>query len=232
MQRLEYRPRMQRPVCALLLAISAGGLAVACGGLEDERPLCTEEEPNDPSCGRPLTLEMVTLQVFAPSCGLTQCHSRFHQAGGLSFENPHDTRLSLLTPGGRSGPLIRFTNEQYDPLDPARSNLIKWLLPLNEVNEEVGRMPFDSPLPNIDIQLLEVWLRKAPEDENMVPIESGGLARGAQCNPDLYNGLACNDDEVVRCNEDFSFGEPQESCDGRGCRLRASGESYVAECAP
>lgn len=219
---------MQRPVCALLLAISATGLVVAsCGTLEDERPLC--ETVGDSSCGRPLTVEFLTLQIFAPSCGQTQCHSKFHQAGKLVFDNPHDVRRSLLTPG--SGPLIKFTSEQFDPLDTASSSFIQWLSPLNKVNEAVGRMPFDSPLPAIDMQLLQVWMREPPLDANGNAIESGASARGAQCDPDLYEGFACNGDDRVRCNDDFNFGEPEETC-ANGCRITAVGNDLVAECVP
>jgi hypothetical protein len=207
---------MQRPVCALLLAIITGGVGVAaCGTLEDEGPLCLEE---DASCvpGRPLTVEYLTLQIFEPSCGQTQCHSTFHQAGNLAFDNPLAVRRSLLTPN--SGPLLKFTGEQFDPLDTASSNLIRWLSPLNTVNEAVGRMPFDAPLPAIDMQLLQVWMREAPEDASGNALEFGASARGAQCDPDLYDGLACNADELVRCNDDFNFGEPVESC-AKGCRI-------------
>lgn len=207
---------MQRPVCALLLAITAGGVvSAACGSLEDERPLCTKDS-DESECGRPLTVEYLTLAILAPSCGQTQCHSKFRQAGGLVFDNPHDARKSMLTPG--SGPLLQFTSEQFDPLDSGRSNLIQWLLPLNSVNKDTGRMPFDAALPSIDIQLLQVWIRQAPEDETETPIESGASARGAQCDPDLYDGLACNGDDLVRCNDDFNFGEPVMTCTTE-CRI-------------
>src|SRR5687767_3761465 len=119
---------MQRPVCALLLLVAVSSVVIAaCGTVEDEGTVCTEE--GDDSCGRPLDLEYMTAAILAPSCGLAQCHSTFHQAGGLAFDDPDNARVSLLTPD--SGPLLQFTSDRYDPerTDGQVANLIAWVLP-------------------------------------------------------------------------------------------------------
>jgi hypothetical protein len=78
-------------------------------------------------------------------------------------------------------------------------------------------MPFDSPLPAIDMQLLQVWLREPPVDANGM-FEAGAAARGAQCDPALYDGLACDQDDLVRCNDDFNFGDLPRRC-AKGCQI-------------
>lgn len=225
---------MQRPVCALLLLVAASSVGLAaCGTVEDEGAICTEE--GDETCGRPLDLEYMTAAIFAPSCGIAQCHSTFHQAGGLAFDDPHNARVSLLVPGADA--LLQFDSDRYDPLaTDGTPKLIKWLLPLNEVNQDVGRMPFDSPLPNRDIKLLETWIRAPFTDADGVA-RAGGSAKGAQCNPNLFNGEACKltpngmggfDADKVRCTSDFNFGEVIESCET--CEMNAN--TLVLTCTP
>jgi hypothetical protein len=209
---------MQRPVCALLLLLAVSGTVIAaCGTVEDESLVCTKED--DPSCGRHLDLDYVTAAIFAPSCGQAQCHSSFHQAGGRAFDTPKAVRETLLRP---DKPLLHFDRDQYDPLLELReegevSDLVKWVLPLNDVNDEVGRMPFDSPLPTRDIELLKIWIR-APVVLTDGTRRAGGKAEGAQCNPANYGGLACDDRDIVMCRPDFMFGEPVESCT-KGCLI-------------
>lgn len=223
---------MQRPVCALLL------LAAGCAEITSEGELCTaaESAANDPKCGRPLDLAYLTAAIFAPSCGQTQCHSKFHQAGKLVFDNPHDAALSLLTPG--SGPLLRFDGIRQDPtrfIDNEVPFLLRWLteeFPVNETREDDeppnSRMPFDAPLAEADIELISVWIReslptKNPGD-NREPRVGGG-ARGAQCNPDAYEGYACTYDSFrgvfqrVKCNADFNFDEVDVQDCPTDCKL-------------
>lgn len=194
---------MSRRVCALLLGASLSGVVVAACG--------TVESDNDPD-GRPLELEYIVGAIFAPSCGQTQCHSKFKQAGGLVFDSPDDARASLLAPA--SGPLLRFDSEQDDRvrLDGIKPNLLVWLTEIDPFGQGTGRMPFDGPLPQQDLNLLSAWIREP------TPERPGASAKGAQCNPALYDGFACNFDERVRCTEDYNFGEPEETCPG-GCQV-------------
>ena len=231
---------MQRHVCALLLCITGGALGVAaCGELRDEGAYCTNAElkRGDPKCGRPLEVEYLTAAIFAPSCGQAQCHSKFRQAGNRIFDNPDDVRKTLLSPEGGT-PLLQFTSDAYDPdREPGEvSNLIAWMLPLNQVNAAVGRMPFDAPLPERDLDLLKVWIRNPIDsvDKSGSPITlPGGTAHGAQCDPSLYDGFACNKHELVKCQADFNFGETDTSCsEAKGCQITEVSGRMVARCAP
>src|ERR1043165_2838698 len=69
---------------------------------------------------RPLELPYLTQAVFAPSCGVAQCHSTFKQEAPNVFDTPEGTRASLV-----NNALIRSDPGQYDPDDPTNSFLIQ-----------------------------------------------------------------------------------------------------------
>lgn len=177
---------MQRLVDRLLLATCATS-AVACGGVEED--------------DRPLELEYLTVSILAPTCGATQCHSTFRQAANTVFDTPEAARESLVNSG-----LIRFDFSQYDPAEPSRANLIQWITEIDPFGAGIGRMPFDAPMPNKDVELLIEWIREPG------PGRTGGLAFGAQCNPDANEGMACNNTEIRRCDDDWNFGELVMTC--------------------
>lgn len=169
-----YRPRMHRLVIAPLLLIAA------CGTSEDDRPL---------------ELEYLTAAIFAPSCGATQCHSTFAQAGLVVLDTPENVRRTLI-----GGGLVQFDSGQYDPDNPDNASLIVWITQIDPFGRGIGRMPFDAPIPNKDVELLREWISvQAP---------------GAQCNPELNNGMACNNKEIVQCNADWTFGARVQVCPG------------------
>jgi len=149
---------------------------------------------------RPLELGYLTQAIFAPSCGTTQCHSTFRQAGNgvaLVLDNPEGARKSLVDTG-----LLTFDSGQYDPADANNADLIVWITQIDPMGAGIGRMPFDAPLPNKDVYLIREWI------ENEAP--------GAQCDPELNGGMSCNDKAVVRCTADWNFGERVMLCNG-GC---------------
>jgi hypothetical protein len=165
---------MHRLVIAPLL------LAAACGTNQDDRPL---------------ELDYLTAAIFEPSCGTTQCHSSYVQAGGLVLDTPAHVRRTLI-----GGGLIQFDSGQYDPDSPRNAGLITWITQIDPFGRGIGRMPFDAPIPNKDVALLEEWISvQAP---------------GAQCNPNLNEGRACNNKEVVQCNADWTFGPRITICTG------------------
>jgi hypothetical protein len=153
-------------------------LFAACGDAQDDRPL---------------ELDYLTQQVFAPTCGATTCHSSFKQAGNVVFDTPDATRRSLI-----DGGLIRFNSDKYDPDDPNQADLIIWITQIDPFGEGIGRMPFDYPMPNKDVQLLSDWI--------------AAQAPGAQCNPEENAGKACNNKEVVECTADWTFGPRVQLC--------------------
>jgi hypothetical protein len=171
----------------LAFALVVAG-AVGCGVEKDDRPL---------------ELEYLTQAIFAPTCGATQCHSTFKQANNVVFDNPESARSTLV-----NGGLIRYDGAKFDPEEPEEADLIVWITELDPFGAGIGRMPFDAPLPNKDVQLLMEWIRDPATDPDNV----GGLGRGAQCDPSNNNGRACRNREIVECGDDWNFGEVIETC--------------------
>ena len=155
--------------CALLL------LAASCGTTDN----------------RPLTVQAVTAMVLAPTCAAATCHSQFANNFGDVFDTVESTRSSLIDNG-----LILFDSPSYDPANPGNSQLIIWLTQNDPFGRGIGRMPWDAPMPNEDIQYLENWIAAG--------------APGAQCDP--ARGMACNDKQLVKCNSDWNFGATVMTC--------------------
>jgi hypothetical protein len=204
---------MHRPVRALLLVLLIGG--------------CNEVTSDlDPADGRPLDLVGVTFAVFQPSCGQAQCHSKFHGAGGLVFDNPEDVRHSLHLPSGEYQ-LLRFDSDRDDrewsgfTSDQEMPKLMTWLTATDPFGRGIGRMPFDAPLAERDLELLVGWIR-SPQ------FGVGAEAMGAQCDPDLYNGLACNGSDLYTCTPDGNWGEMQRTCNT--CTIAEAGDKFVLQC--
>lgn len=169
-----YRARMQRLGWMPLL------VCAACGTAEDDRPL---------------ELPYLTQAIFEPSCGVTNCHSSFVSAGGVVLDTPETVRRTLV-----GGGLVQFDSQQYDPDNPENASLIIWITQIDPFGRGIGRMPFDAPIPNRDVELLIEWI--------------SAQAPGAQCNPEINDGFACNNKEVVQCNADWTFGEFVQLCTG------------------
>lgn len=108
-----------RTLCtALAIALLAG-----CGTTPDERPA---------------TLEVVTLEVLAPTCGQVQCHSTTTRTEGYAFDTIDAARESLRDMGVRA----KRGGELYDVLTA----------------DGEDRMPPDSPLNDQDIALIMTWI--------------------------------------------------------------------------
>jgi hypothetical protein len=106
----------------LATALLASVLAAGCGTTDD----------------RPATLEVVSLQILAPTCGTPQCHSTTTRIQGLAFDTLDAARGSLLelgVRGGQGGELLGV---------------------LREDGEE--RMPPDMPMFDEDVALIEKWI--------------------------------------------------------------------------
>lgn len=162
-------------------------LVAACGTTTDDRPR---------------TIDYVTEAILAPTCGAANCHSSFAQQGGDVFDTVEAARRSLVVNG-----LISFDSVTidgvpmgYDPADPDNSQLIIWLTQTDPFNRGIGRMPFDAPMPNADVNLLKLYIKEG--------------APGAQCNPDTNGGKACNNHTVFTCTKDWTFGDQVTVCPG------------------
>lgn len=108
-----------RPVwTCLALALAAG-----CGTSPDDRPA---------------TLEVISLEILAPTCGQVQCHSTTSKINGYAFDTLDAAKVALKR-------LVNTTG--------GRSKLIEVL---GDGSEE--RMPPDAPLPEEDIALIQKWI--------------------------------------------------------------------------
>jgi hypothetical protein len=93
---------------------------------------CSQTE-ND----RPLTVEYLTEAILQPSCSQYVCHSSFSRANGYVFDTIEESRKSLKT--------IVTAGDPDSFL-------------LQVLTRTVKRMPYDSPLPNKDIELIQDWV--------------------------------------------------------------------------
>lgn len=87
---------------------------------------------------RPATLEVVTLEVLAPTCGQAQCHSTSTHLEGLALDTVDNTRASA--------PRL-FMDEHGQPL----------LFEVLTTDDAEKRMPADSPMADDDIALIRRW---------------------------------------------------------------------------
>lgn len=91
------------------------------------------------ACGtsdeRPATLEVVSLEILAPSCGAVQCHSTTTKLEGLAFdtlEAAKDALNELDVRAGDGGELIEVIDDNV--------------------------MPPDSPMFDNDVALIKKWI--------------------------------------------------------------------------
>jgi hypothetical protein len=91
------------------------------------------------ACGttddRPATVEVVSLEILAPTCGSVQCHSTTTRLEGLAFDTLDEAKASmrrLEVRAGDGGELLKVIEE--------------------------NEMPPDSPMLENDIHLIEEWI--------------------------------------------------------------------------
>ena len=166
---------------ALVLALLA-----ACGTTKDDRPR---------------TIGYITEAILAPTCGGAECHSTFTQNRGDIFDTVAGARASLVHN------LLSFDSTQYDPANPDNSGLIIWITQTDPLGLGIGRMPYDAPMPNADVNFLKEYIREE--------------APGAQCDP--ANMYSCNNFELETCGDDWNFKDQVIDCAGTGNGSGCSG---------
>ncbi len=91
------------------------------------------------ACGttddRPATVEVVSLEILAPSCGAVQCHSTTTRLEGLAFDTLDEAKASMRRLDVRAGD---------------GGELLEVILE--------NEMPPDSPMFENDIHLIEAWI--------------------------------------------------------------------------
>lgn len=166
---------MHRPALALVVL-------AACGTDEDLRPL---------------TVQYATEAILGPTCGAAQCHSSFTQAKGDVFDTVEGARHSLVDNGLIQLDSARYSATEPTKIDVANEPLIVWISAIDPFRRGIGRMPYDAPMPNTDINYLKKF------------IQAG--APGAACDPDL-SATACNNTNLMTCTADWSFGALIHAC--------------------
>ena len=97
---------------------------------------------------RPQTVEYITMAILAPACANAQCHSAFAQVKGYAFDTVEHAKAGyniLVVPGD------------------ADSSLLYQVLIREAVDGELPRMPYDTTMPNADIELIQAWIDNGAE---------------------------------------------------------------------
>jgi hypothetical protein len=195
-------------------------LAAACGTTDDDRPR---------------DAQYITEAILAPTCGSVECHSTFAQSNGVVLDTYDAMRNTMV-----NHPLISLSSDEYDPTDPNDAILITWLTQTDPFGRGIGRMPYDAPMPNADIDLLKAWitgpvtvtadtcvkgttacpaLDETCADDNTCVLYQEP-AKGAECDPSMTAGMACNGIDLWTCKSDWNFGELVQTCPS-DCQLGA-----------
>lgn len=153
-------------------------VAGACGSATDDRPA---------------TLEYITETILAPSCATAECHSEFKREVGDRFDTPDAARQTIVE-NGLAVPA--------DMADPGASYLVQTLtvgsISVIDSSEGLIRMPYDSPLPDADIELIKAWIMLGVPGAQCVPNGQGqGCAThtGATGSA-VYDVVECGDGNI------------------------------------
>ncbi len=175
----------------------------------------------------------ITEAVLAPTCGRAECHSTFVQSKGDVFDTLVGMRRSIV-----DNSLVELDSVQFDPADPSNAALIQWVTKIDPFQLGIGRMPYDSVMPDSDVQLLEKWITgpttvrldepgcsttiACTEPGDACDLATGQCsntvftnpAAGAQCDPDVNRGMTCKGVDLYTCTPDWNFGTFVQTCDG------------------
>ncbi len=94
---------------------------------------------------RPATWSYLHTAVIAPNCATSSCHSALVETAGIALDDREDSYTQLID------------RQFVVPGDPASA-----LIPLLE-GAERPRMPPDAPLPQADIDLIQIWIEQGAQ---------------------------------------------------------------------
>ena len=201
---------MYRPATPWLLWLAwlAWLALAACGTTVDDRPA---------------TLPYITETLLTPTCSAATCHAAFVKPRADVFDSVSAARKSLHDNGlvsigdtfvtGAGG----FPKYPLDEAAPHEAALITWITQNNPFMQNIGRMPYDAPMPDEDVKFLEHWISIG--------------APGAQCVPEY--GDTCILKELVSCRPDGNYGGLIADCQALGMKCKPSPDnSQPAVCGP
>jgi len=172
------------------------------------------------ACGvsdnRPKNLESITASILRPQCAAAPCHSAFRQWVGDEYDTVATARTTLygfsLVPvdvGGSCGPYPAACDT-----DLIRTLTVGLTSYVDATRGKI-RMPYDAPLANGDLALIQDWLADGWDATNS---ETHGLGPlGVQCDPTL-GATSCSPDNtaVYGCTSDGNL-NPFVSLCPNGC---------------
>jgi hypothetical protein len=166
----------------------------ACGGVDD----------------RPKNLEYITGAILIPTCSAAQCHSQFRQWAGDEFDTTTAARRSLID--------YRHVIPQNSCLPYPQVcdatliiSVTKGLQSVVDPSYGIVRMPYDAPLPNVDVALIQDWIAEGVDKTNTTTNGEGPI--GAQCVPEENSGNACAlDGNVHACTPEGNIGGLVKAC--------------------
>jgi len=95
---------------------------------------------NQTDNNRPATLEYITEAILQPSCSQATCHSSYRREKGYAFDTVEEARKSI-------------TDHSLVAAGDSSASLL-----YNVLIRSVKRMPYDSPLPDKDVELIKQWI--------------------------------------------------------------------------
>jgi len=106
---------------------------------------------NQTDNNRPATLEYITEAILQPSCSQSTCHSSYRREKGYAFDTVEEARKSI-------------TDHSLVAAGDSSASLL-----YNVLVRSVKRMPYDSPLPDKDVELIKKWI-----DDGAPGLDDGG----------------------------------------------------------
>ncbi|HET9621409.1 MAG TPA: hypothetical protein VFP84_08595 [Kofleriaceae bacterium] len=165
--------------------------------------LCTS------ACGsatddRPATLDYITETILAPTCASAECHSEFTQEVGDRFDTVSAARFSIVR-----NALVQFPTDVTDPRDSLLVRALRVGVPsILEPGSGNVRMPYDAPMPEADILLIERWISDGAREAQCVPnAQSRGCSFTIEGPAVRYHVIECNNGNIGPVIEDCAAGE-------------------------
>jgi hypothetical protein len=190
----------------VLIGALLGGAAGACGVTDD----------------RPPTLEYITRTILAPTCAAAQCHSAFKMEVGDQFDTVEATRQSIVV------------NGLVSTLEPTASVLygsitVGYPSILNPGSGNV-RMPFDAPMPDVDVALILRWIEDGAKGAQCLPNAEGKGCfvtgtRGAA----VYHVVRCVDGNAIENLQDCPLADPASNKKQSICTINTGNGQCTAQ---
>lgn len=175
------------------------------------------------ACGvaddRPKNLTYITEAILAPTCGAATCHGQFRQEVGDEYDSVDAARRTMWL----NATVVNDVHVSQVMIPPGSTSAADSYLIVTitkgspsflDASEGLVRMPYDAPMPNEDVALIEQWIQEG--------------AVGAQCLPNV--NLCGADGNVYTCTSDGNIGVFVPPGCTNGCMAGVPGSSTPGVC--